>query len=144
MGLGCPWRDYSPGLLADGTDVATMVTAPLARPEAPIPATALATINIFEELAAPHRRDPNSKSARNVRKVYWGILATYGNGLVLRLTLELKYVYSLPVGGCSEQLFSLFNSVQLDMVRKAGEKHTWPRDKRCRTTPHQVTNGSRW
>ena len=70
MGIRCPWRDYSPGLLADGTDVATMVTAPLARPEAPIPATALAMINIFEESAAPHRRDPSSKSARNVRKVY--------------------------------------------------------------------------
>ena len=65
-----PWLDYSPGLFANGTLATTMERAPLERPEDPMPATALPIINISEELATPHKRDPSSKRARKIRKVY--------------------------------------------------------------------------
>ena len=52
-----------------------MVRAPFERPEPPMPAMALPTINISEEVATPHRRDPSSKSPRKNRKVYWKLVS---------------------------------------------------------------------
>ena len=81
-----------------------MVRAPFERPEPPMPAMALPTINISEEFATPHRRDPSSKSPRKKRKVYWNPVSFCHDGGKVRVTLELKYVYNLPVSGCREQL----------------------------------------
>jgi len=41
-----------------------MVKAPFIRPDPPIPATALPIMNIFEDMATPQRREPNSKRAK--------------------------------------------------------------------------------
>jgi hypothetical protein len=57
--------------LCKGEDAARIVRAPLIKPEAPIPATALPTINIFEDWAVAQRREPSSKTARKNRKVYF-------------------------------------------------------------------------
>lgn len=73
--LGCEqsWRNCLPGLFANGAQAAMMVRAPFERPDPPIPAMALPTINIFEDLATPHKRDPSSKSPRKKRKVYYNV-----------------------------------------------------------------------
>jgi hypothetical protein len=44
-----------------------MTRAPFMIPELPIPATALPTINILEDVATPHIRDPNSNVIKNPR-----------------------------------------------------------------------------
>ena len=77
---------------------------------------AFPTINMFEELATSHQRDPSSKSARETIKVYCYVLASYHICLVLRVALVLKYAYNLPVSGWREELFSQFSSVQLSEV----------------------------
>jgi len=41
-----------------------MVIAPFCRPAVPIPATARPTINILDDVATPHSRDPNSNRAK--------------------------------------------------------------------------------
>ena len=48
-----------------------MVKAPFRIPEDPIPAIARPTINIFEELATPQIKEPNSKMAKNTMKVHY-------------------------------------------------------------------------
>jgi hypothetical protein len=53
-----------------GTAEDTMVTAPLFKPDAPMPATARPTISIADDCAAPQMTEPNSKMAKNVRKVH--------------------------------------------------------------------------
>ena len=60
-----------PALFSSGTQAAMIVRAPFIIPDAPIPATALPTINIFDEVATPQSNDPNSKSARKEIKVYF-------------------------------------------------------------------------
>lgn len=57
-------------LLCRGTALAMMVRAPFIKPDMPSPATTLPTINIIDEAAAPHIRDPASNTAKKVRKVY--------------------------------------------------------------------------
>jgi len=58
------------GLLSNGMLAEMIVKAPFIRPEAPIPATARPTINMFESTATPQRSDPNSKRATKAKKVY--------------------------------------------------------------------------
>ena len=41
-------------------------------PEVPKPAIALPTINIFEDVATPHIREPSSKMPKKARKVHYG------------------------------------------------------------------------
>jgi hypothetical protein len=53
-----------------------MVKAPLVIPDAPIPATALPTINIFEEVATAHKREPNSNTPRKDIKTHLGKVST--------------------------------------------------------------------
>ena len=50
-----------------------MIVAPFIIPEVPIPATARPTINIFEDVASAHIKDPNSKMAKNTMKVHWDV-----------------------------------------------------------------------
>lgn len=57
-------------LLCSGTQAAIIVSAPLTRPEPPIPATARPTINIFEDVAKAVIIDPSSKTNRKNMKVY--------------------------------------------------------------------------
>jgi hypothetical protein len=47
-----------------------IVNAPFMSPEEPIPATARATINIFDDVARPQRRDPSSKMKKKTKKVH--------------------------------------------------------------------------
>ncbi len=47
-----------------------IVTAPFASPAEPIPAIALPTMNMADELAAPHMADPTSKMIKKVIKVH--------------------------------------------------------------------------
>src|SRR5665213_2251272 len=67
-------------------------------------------ISIFDDTATPHSNDPSSKMPRNVMKMYWTDISkiAFGRDCVaqkrLQLALELKWVYSLPLSGCSEQL----------------------------------------
>ncbi len=63
-----------PGRLCIGAIAPMMVSAPLVRPEAPRPATALPTINMFEDRAAPQMVDPISKRPRKAMKVFWQLL----------------------------------------------------------------------
>jgi hypothetical protein len=58
------------GLLAIGTHPAMMVKAPFRIPEVPMPATARPTINIFEEVATPQIKEPNSNMAKKAMKVH--------------------------------------------------------------------------
>jgi hypothetical protein len=48
-----------------------MVIAPFMSPDEPIPATALAMINIDDERAAPHNAEPISNTARNIRNNHY-------------------------------------------------------------------------
>lgn len=73
LGSEQSYRNYLPGLFASGAQAAIMVRAPFERPDPPIPAIALPTINIFEDLATPHRRDPSSNSPKKKRKVYCNV-----------------------------------------------------------------------
>lgn len=47
-----------------------MTMAPFRIPEVPIPAIARPTINIFEEVATAHIKEPNSKTAKKPMKVH--------------------------------------------------------------------------
>ena len=58
------------GDLCRGTEDAMIVKVPFSKPEAPMPATARAIINIFEEVATAQRREPSSKMEKKARKVH--------------------------------------------------------------------------
>jgi len=47
-----------------------MTIAPFRIPEVPIPATTRPTINIFEEVATAHIKEPSSKKAKKLRNVH--------------------------------------------------------------------------
>ena len=51
---------------------ATIVNAPLRIPAPPHPATALPMMNIIEDFAAPHMRDPSSKIRKALMKTTFG------------------------------------------------------------------------
>jgi len=53
-----------------GAAAESIVRAPFAIPETPIPAITRPIININEDCAAPHMTEPNSKNARKPRNVY--------------------------------------------------------------------------
>jgi hypothetical protein len=48
------------GLFSIGATSAIIVKAPFVIPDPPIPATALPTMNIFDDVATPHKREPSS------------------------------------------------------------------------------------
>lgn len=48
-----------------------MVSAPLIKPDAPRPDTALPTINMVDEVATPQRSEPNSNNAKKDRNDHW-------------------------------------------------------------------------
>jgi hypothetical protein len=50
-----------------GTEDAMMVIEPFSNPDEPKPATARATINIFDEVEMAHKSEPNSKIRKNDR-----------------------------------------------------------------------------
>jgi hypothetical protein len=57
-----------------------IVIDPFMIPEPPIPATARATMNIFEEAATPHSSEPSSNIARKERKVnFFNVSAELAN-----------------------------------------------------------------
>jgi hypothetical protein len=59
------------GRLDKGTHAAIIVKAPFKMPEPPIPAIARPTINIFDDVAIPHIKDPSSKTKKKLRKVHY-------------------------------------------------------------------------
>jgi hypothetical protein len=58
------------GRLCNGIDADRIVIPPFMSTELPMPATALATISILDEVATAQRREPSSKMAKYVRNVY--------------------------------------------------------------------------
>ena len=54
-----------------GRMAAMIVKAPLAIPEEPTPAMALPTMNMADDWAAPHNREPSSKTTKKTRKDHW-------------------------------------------------------------------------
>lgn len=56
-------------LLCIGTALATMVRPPFIMPDMPSPATTLPMINMFDEVATPHSRDPSSNRPKKAKKV---------------------------------------------------------------------------
>ncbi len=86
-----------PGCRSFGRHAPKMVNPPFSKPEAPKPETARAIINILEDIATAHRRDPSSKVKRNIRKAHCEkqtvLLAQYtrqesGNARILTLILK--------------------------------------------------------
>jgi hypothetical protein len=59
------------GLLSIGMHAAMIVRPPLIMPAPPIPAIALPTMNIFDEIATPEMREPTSKRAKKDRNVFY-------------------------------------------------------------------------
>ncbi len=51
-----------------GMHLAMIVKLPFTMPDPPMPATALPTINIFDEVATPDRREPSSNRPRKTMK----------------------------------------------------------------------------
>jgi hypothetical protein len=51
-----------------GMHLATIVKPPFTMPDPPMPATALPTMNIFDEVATPDRREPSSNRPRKAMK----------------------------------------------------------------------------
>lgn len=60
-------RSGLPGRFSMGTELEMMMRAPLMMPAAPIPATARPTINMADEVAAPHKTEPTSKMRKKAR-----------------------------------------------------------------------------
>ena len=58
-----------PGRLCIGAEEAIIVSAPIDNPEHPSPATARPRMNIFEETATPHSKEPSSKRPKKARNV---------------------------------------------------------------------------
>jgi len=54
-----------------------ITSAPLINPEPPSPATALPTMSITEELAAPQMTDPSSKRTRQAMNDHYAMSRTY-------------------------------------------------------------------
>lgn len=54
-----------------GNTAAMMVKAPFEMPEDPAPAIALPAMNMDDDWAAPHSRDPTSKRKKKARKDHW-------------------------------------------------------------------------
>lgn len=54
-----------------GKTAAMIVNAPFAIPEEPTPAMALPTMNMDDDWAAPHIRDPSWKTKKKARKDHW-------------------------------------------------------------------------
>lgn len=52
------------------------MTAPFNTPELPIPAIALPTMNIFEEVETPHTNEPSSKRAMKAMYVYYNNISS--------------------------------------------------------------------
>ena len=73
----------SHGRLWSGIAPAITVIAPFINPDAPIPVMARPPINIDEELATPHIKDPSSKMAKNIKKV----------GYISSILTELTWVW---------------------------------------------------
>jgi hypothetical protein len=58
------------GCLGNGTLACTIEKPPLSSPEAPSPAIARPIMSMFEDVAAPHNMDPNSKMAKKLRNTH--------------------------------------------------------------------------
>jgi len=54
-----------------GKTAAMIVKAPFEIPEDPIPAMALPTINMVDDWAAPHNKDPSWKTKKKARKDHY-------------------------------------------------------------------------
>jgi hypothetical protein len=61
---------HLPGRFSRGAQLDIIVIAPVMIPAAPSPATARPTINMSEEVAAPHSTDPSSKMPKKTRNVH--------------------------------------------------------------------------
>jgi hypothetical protein len=59
---------HLPGRFSWGTQPEMMIMAPFMIPEPPSPAIARPTISMIEDVAAPHKTDPNSKMAKKNKK----------------------------------------------------------------------------
>ncbi len=103
---------YVLGALCRGTQAVTMTREPFMIPELPIPATALPTINILEDVAIPHNSDPSSnvtKNPRNTNCRTQSSLATHTERHSVRKhTLELRLAYILPLRGWQVALFVIY------------------------------------
>ena len=65
-------------LFSRGIEVDNIVSAPFDTPELPIPAIALPTINILEEVETPHTNEPSSKRTMKATYVYYDIVGFMG------------------------------------------------------------------
>lgn len=59
------------GLFSNGATAVKVLRTPFIKPPPPIPATACPTMNIVEPFAVAQRSDPNSKTPRKARNVYF-------------------------------------------------------------------------
>jgi hypothetical protein len=53
-----------------------IVIAPFPTPELPMPAIALPTINMLEEVETPQINEPSSKRAKKTMYVYWSVVSS--------------------------------------------------------------------
>ena len=67
-------------LFSRGIDADNIVSAPFDTPELPMPAIALPTINILEEVETPHTNEPSSKRAIKAMYVYYNIISSGRSG----------------------------------------------------------------
>ena len=82
------------GLLLIGDTSAMMVRAPFMTPDPPSPWTVRPMMSIVDEAARAQIRDPASKTETNPMKSHFG----------------LNSEYSLPVSGCSAELWDWYTS----------------------------------
>jgi len=57
-----------------GNTAATIVKAPFPIPDVPTPAMALPTMNMDDDWAAPHSRDPRRNMKKKTRKDHWTLM----------------------------------------------------------------------
>ena len=77
--------------LLRGTDPAMMVNDPFIKPDVPMPATALPTINMVEDVAAPQISEPISNMAKKPRNDHYWSVSKSNHGL-----LEVHYSRQSP------------------------------------------------
>ena len=63
-------------LFSRGIEADNIVSAPFPTPELPIPAIALPTMNILEEVETPHINEPSSKTAKKAMYVYYSVVSS--------------------------------------------------------------------
>jgi hypothetical protein len=87
---------FIPGLFSIGKQSAIIVKAPFIIPDPPIPATALPTINMFDEVATPHKREPSSNIAKNIIKTHLAKVSVIRRSQSIVTCLDMKSTVYFP------------------------------------------------